>query len=407
MTSAEAVMYNPFEPGYMDDPYAQFARLRQHDPVHATLDGNWMLFRYDDVFRILRDPSLSVDDRNIARSAKGAQMAELLGEPIREDRSMLGLDPPDHDRLRRLVSKAFTPRAIEALRPRVQALVDAALDRVEASGRIDVITDLAFPLPFQVISEMLGMPESDMVKIRDWSNAMVKTLDPVIADHEVLAARDSSIAMDAYLAEVIAWKREHPADDMLTALIRAEEDGDRLSTGELIAQVALLFIAGHETTVNLIGNGTRALLVHRDQYERLVADPSLITHGVDELLRFDPPVQISRRIALQDMEIDGHRVKSGAFMAAMLASANRDPAKFGPTADRLDLTRSDAGQHVSFGSGVHYCLGSSLARLEAQVAIGTFARRFPDAELVEATPRWNGRINLRGLESLPVALTAR
>ncbi|MGY6500749.1 MAG: cytochrome P450 [Acidimicrobiales bacterium] len=405
MTSAEPVLYNPFEPGYMDDPYAQFAQLRELDPVHATLDGNWMLFRYDDVFRILRDPALSVDDENIASSAKGEQFAEVLEEDLRGgNKSMLGLDPPDHDRLRRLVSKAFTPRSIEALRPRVQELVDAALDRVEPTGRMDLIADLAFPLPFQVISEMLGMPEGDVVKIRDWSNAMVKTLDPIISDDEVRVAHQSSTAMNAYLEEVIAWKRDNPADDMLTALIRAEEDGDRLSTDELIAQVTLLFIAGHETTVNLIGNGTRALLRHRDQYERLVADPSLIVHGIDELLRFDPPVQISRRIALQDMEIDGHQIRAGAFMAAMLASANRDPAKFGPTADQLDLTRDNAGQHVAFGSGVHYCLGASLARLEGQVAIGTLARRFPNARLVDTEPKWNGRINLRGLETLPIDL---
>lgn len=405
MTDTAPVMYNPFEPGYFDDPYAQFARLRELDPVHATLDGNWMLFRYDDVFRILRDPTTSVDDRNIAASAKGQQMAELLGDRAeRGERSMLGLDPPDHDRLRRLVSKAFTPRAIEALRPRVQQLVDEALDRVESSGRTDLIADLAFPLPFQVISEMLGMPDSDMIQVRDWSNAMVKSLDPIISDHEIRAASDSSIAMTDHLEEVIAWKREHPADDMLTDLIRAEEDGDRLSTGELVAQVVLLFVAGHETTVNLIGNGTRALLRNRDQWDRLVADPALITAGIDELLRFDPPVQISRRIALADMEVDGHQVKAGSFMACMLASANHDRAKFGPDAHRLDLTRDNAGQHMSFGSGSHYCLGASLAKLEGQVAIGTFARRFPEAQLVDAPAVWNGRINLRGLAELPIDL---
>jgi cytochrome P450 len=405
MTDTAPVMYNPFEPGYFDDPYAQFARLRELDPVHATLDGNWMLFRYDDVFRVLRDPALSVDDRNITQSAKGQQMAELLQDTgRREVRSILGLDPPDHDRLRRLVSKAFTPRSIEQLRPRVQALVDEALDRVEASGRADLIADLAFPLPFQVISEMLGMPEGDMIQIRDWSNAMVKTIDPIISDDEVLAAAAAGQAMDAYLAEVIEWKRANPADDMLTELIRAEEDGDRLTPEELAVQVSLLFIAGHETTVNLIGNGTRALLRHRDQWDRLVADPGLITGGIDELLRFDPPVQISRRIAIDDLEIDGHQIKGGTFLACMLASANRDPAKFGPTADQLDLTRDNAGQHVSFGSGVHYCLGASLAKLEGQVAIGTFARRFPDAQLVDTPPVWNGRINLRGLAELPIDL---
>ena len=406
MTDADQLIYNPFEAGYFDDPYAQFARLRELDPVHATLDGNWMLFRYDDVFRILRDPTLSVDDRNIAHSARNERMADIVQERglIREDRSMLGLDPPDHDRLRRLVSKAFTPRAIEGLRPRIQALVDEALDRVEDAGRTDLIADLAFPLPFQVISEMLGMPEGDMLQIRDWSNAMVKTIDPILTDEEVHAAADAAEAMDRYLDEVIAWKRDHPADDMLTDLIRAEEDGDRLTPRELAAQVSLLFIAGHETTVNLIGNGTRALLRHRDQWDRLVADTSLIDHGIEELLRFDPPVQISRRIAIDELDIDGHRIAPGCFMACVLASANRDPAKFGPEADRLDLTRPDAGQHVSFGSGVHYCLGASLARLEGRIAIGSFVRRFPDAELVDAAPVWNGRINLRGLAELPIDL---
>lgn len=317
---------------------------------------------------------------------------------------MLGLDPPDHDRLRRLVSKAFTPRAIERLRPRVQALVDDALDRIESTARTDLIADLAFPLPFQVISEMLGMPEGDMLQIRDWSNAMVKTIDPILTDEEMRAAADAAEAMDRYLDEVVGWKRDHPADDMLTDLIRAEEDGDRLTPRELAAQVSLLFIAGHETTVNLIGNGTRALLRHRDQWDRLVADPTLIDHGIDELLRFDPPVQISRRIALDELDLDGRRIAPGKFMACVLASANRDPARFGPDADRLDLTRPDAGQHVSFGSGVHYCLGASLARLEGRIAIGSFVRRFPDAQLVDVTPTWNGRINLRGLSELPIEL---
>ncbi|QGG93649.1 cytochrome P450 [Actinomarinicola tropica] len=403
MTTAEPILYNPFEPGYFDDPYSQFARLRELDPVHATLDGNWMLFRYDDCFRVLRDPSLSVDDRNIRQSRKAEQLEALRVED-RGEPSMLGLDPPDHDRLRRLVSKAFTPRSIEALRPRVQVLVDRALDRVEPDGHIDLVGDLAFPLPFQVISEMLGMPEADMLQVRDWSNQMVKTLDPVISDDEIRASMAASLAMQDYLGGVISWKRENPADDMLTALIHAEEDGDRLTTTELMSQVALLFIAGHETTVNLIGNGTRALLRHRDQWDALVAEPALIMHGIDELLRFDPPVQISRRIALADMEIDGRRIEAGTFMATVLASANRDPAKWGPTADRLDLNRADAGQHLSFGSGVHYCLGSSLAKLEGQVAIGTFVRRFPHATLDDVPARWNGRINLRGLDALPITL---
>jgi cytochrome P450 len=209
--------------------------------------------------------------------------------------------------------------------------------------------------------------------------------------------------MERYLQEVIAWKRENPADDMMSALIAAEEDGDRLTPDELASQIVLLFIAGHETTVNLIGNGTRSLLRQRDQWELLHADPELIGPGIDELLRYDPPVQISRRIALQDIEIGGREVKAGRFMATVLASANRDPAKWGDDADRLDLTR-DAGQHIAFGSGVHYCLGASLAKLEGQVAIGSFNQRFPDAELESDTAVWNGRINLRGLDELQIVV---
>lgn len=247
------------------------------------------------------------------------------------------------------------------------------------------------------------MPESDMIQIRDWSGTMVKTLDPIISDDEMRASLECSDKMTEYLTEAIAWKRANPADDMLSALIAAEEDGDRLSTDELVAQVALLFIAGHETTVNLIGNGTRALLRQRDQWERLHAEPELIRTGIEELLRYDPPVQISRRIALQDLEIDGNEVAAGCFMATMLASANRDPAKWGDDADRVDLTR-DAGQHLSFGSGGHYCLGASLAKLEGQVAIGSFNRRFPGAELESDTATWNGRINLRGLAELPISV---
>lgn len=403
------VRYDPLAPGYFDDPYTQLAELREHRPVYPTPLGSWMLFRYDDVFRLLRDPDLSVDDRNATLRAGADRYEEITGRPRRVTRSMLFLDPPDHDRLRRLVSQAFTPRAIERLRPRVQELVDDALDRAEADavdGEIDLISALAFPLPFQVISEMLGIPEEDSDRIRVWSDALVKTLDPVNSDAEILAAAEAGEAMAAHLDRVIAAKRATPSDDLLTGMIQAEEAGDRLSTEELAVQVQLLYVAGHETTVNLIGNGTRALLTHRDQWDLLQREPGRLAGAVDELLRFDPPVQISGRITLRETEIRGVTIPGGSFVAAVLASANRDPDKWGPTADRLDVTRADAGQHVSFGSGVHYCLGASLARLEAQVAIGTFLRRYPGARLVPGAPAWNGRINLRGLERLPVRLGA-
>jgi cytochrome P450 len=408
VTADEPVFFNPLEPGYAEDPYPHLALLRERDPVHHSPLGMWVLFRYDDVFAVLRDASMSVEDENITvgdmarREQLEAISREEGGDPGGRDHAILNIDPPDHTRLRKLVAQGFTPRTIERLRPRVQQLVDETLDRVEGSASWDLVPELAFPLPFQVISEMLGMPESDRDQIRDWSHTLTRTLDPVIDEEELRAAVRASVAMNAYLTDVIEWKRAKPGDDVLTTLLEAEADGDRLSAVELRAQLVLLFIAGHETTVNLIGNGTLALLRNPDQLERWRRDPTLDANAVDELLRYDSPVQMSRRITLQDIEIDGQAIESGSFIMTSLASANRDPAHWGDDADRLDLGRDGAGQHLGFGSGVHYCLGASLARLEAQVAIGTLIRRFPDLELA-GDPVPNGRITLRGLDSLPLA----
>ncbi len=331
-------------------------------------------------------------------------MFEEHAADLEPNLSILNIDPPDHTRLRRLVSQAFTPRTVETLRPMVQSLVDDALDVMESAGQADLIGGLAFPLPFDVISEMLGMPENDKLQIRDWSAAIVKTIDPVITEDEVIAAADASREMDRLIDAVIEWKRANPADDLLTALIEAEEDGDRMTARELRDQVSVLFIAGHETTVNLIGTGIYQLLLHPEQLSRLVADPSMITNAVEELLRYVAPVQITRRIATRDLEIGGKEVAKGSFVLCSLASANRDPVFWGDDAEALDLARQDASHHVSFGSGVHYCLGASLAKLEAEVAIGSFVRRFADAEIV-GDPEWNGRINLRGLEKLELRLS--
>ena len=403
MTDEATLFFNPLEPGYIENPYPHFAEMRAAEPVHLTLVNQWVLFAYDDAFRLLRDPSLSVSDANIEihDEARMAAFEAAADGQLRESTSMLGVDPPDHTRLRRLVSKAFTPSAIEALRPRIQELVDEALDAMAARGSGDVVTELAFPLPFDVISEMLGMPESDKEQVAAWSGAIVKTIDPMISDDEIKAAVAAELLMDAHVDEVIEWKRAHPADDLLTALIAAEEDGDTLSAIELRDQVTLLFIAGHETTVNLIGTGIYELLRHPDQLALLLDDPSLDVNAVDELLRYVSPVQFSRRVTLDDIEFGGVTIPKGMFVLAGLAAGNRDPAKWGPTADELDLRRSGAGQHLSFGSGAHYCLGASLAKLEAQVAIGSFVRRFPNAA-IDGEPVWNGRINLRGLEHLEI-----
>ena len=403
-TTGEPVIFNPFEPGFFDDPYPQYAALREHDPVHRSPLEVWVLFRYDDIVGLLRDSSLSVQVDNATPTARMQMFAEQAPEEReRGAHSILNVDPPDHTRLRRLVSKAFTPKMVHELRPRIQALVDEALDKMAARGEADVISDLAFPLPFTVISEMLGMPDGNRDEVRGWSHTLTKTLDPILSPEEVQAALAAADNMQAHVQDVLAWKRDHPADDLLTGLLAAEDEGDRLSEIELLDQVLLLYVAGHETTVNLIGNATLALLGHPDQLARLRADPELDGGAVEELLRYDSPVQFSRRITTADLDVAGTTIPAGTFTLTCLGSANHDEARWGPTADELDITRADAGQHMSFGNGIHHCLGSSLARTEAQVAIGALVRRFPDLALA-GEPERNGRVVLRGLESLPVTL---
>jgi cytochrome P450 len=287
----------------------------------------------------------------------------------------------------------------------VQRLVDGMLDDADARGEMDVISDLAFPLPFAVISEMLGMPQADSHLLREWSHTLVTSLEPLTPAEEIPKMMDASDNMVAHVDAAIEWKRREPADDLLSAMIAAEEEGDRLSPDELRDQVILLFVAGHETTVNLIGNGTLALLRHPEQHALLRAQPDLIGNAVEELLRYDSPVQFTRRIVLQPLEIDGHRLEPGSFVFTILGAANHDPAHFGADADELDLTRRDAPHHISFGGGIHHCLGAVLARAEARVAIGSMTRRFPDMQLATDTPAWNGRLVLRGLDSLPVTLS--
>jgi cytochrome P450 len=330
--------------------------------------------------------------------------AELFPDRApREDTSILNIDPPDHTRLRKLVSSVFTPRRVADLAPMIERIVDEHLDAVADRGEMDLIADLAFPLPFAVISEMLGMPDGDSAQLREWSHTLVKILDFTIGPEELMAAVMAGENLREHIAGVIEWKRSNLGDDLLSALILAEDNGDVLSDIELIDQVNVLFIAGHETTVNLIGNGTWALLQNRDQLELLRDDPSVEATAVDELLRYDSPVQISRRITLEPIQIAGHDVAAGTFVLTSLGSANRDAAVFGPTADQLDLRRADAARHLAFGSGTHHCLGASLARMEGTIAITRLIRRFPELQAI-GTPAWNGRLVLRGMDSLQLSL---
>ena len=401
-------VFDPFAPGFTDDPYPQLGQLRASAPVHESPLGFWILSRYDDVSALLRSGS-SVEDRNAGPGPLRDLNEAVYGERGRRMNglSMLDQDPPDHTRLRRLVSKAFTPRSIAALEPRIVALVDEALDRMAAKageGPVDLVDELAFPLPFAVISQMMGMPETDHVRLRELTGTLVRSLEPVTDPevmHAIVAADDELTAM---AAEAIDWKRGHLEDDLLSRLIQAEDDGDVLDEDELAAQVLLLYIAGHETTVNLIANGVLALLLNPDQLKALQADPALAGNAVEELLRFDSPVQMSRRIMLEPYSVGGHEIPAGAFVIASLASANRDERFWGDDASRLWLERPNAHQHVSFGAGVHHCLGAALARLEGRVAIERLVQRF-DGMTLAGDVRWNGRINLRGPDRLPVRVS--
>jgi cytochrome P450 len=404
MSQTAPPLFDPFAPGFTDDPYLQYAALRAAAPVYQHPLGFWLLTCYDDVSWLLR-ASLSVEDRNIAASPLLELREQVYGELGARPGgvSMLDRDPPDHTRLRRLVSKAFTPRTVQALRPRITGLVDSMLDAAQREGQVDLVDALAFPLPFAVIAEMLGTPPADHERIRQLTGTVVRSLEPV-ADPAVasaIAAADGELT--AIAAGMIEWKRAHPADDLLTALINAEDDGDVLDDEELIAQTLLLYIAGHETTVNLIAGGTLALLRHPAQLALLRDDPALITNAVEELLRYDSPVQASRRITLEPVAVRGVTIPAGAFVMASLGSANRDEGFWGPDAAELRLGRQNARQHVSFGAGPHHCLGASLARLEASIALARLTARFPGLAL-DGQVAWNGRINLRGPAHLPVSL---
>jgi cytochrome P450 len=392
------VEFNPLMPEFIANPYPIYHRLRAEDPVHrsALLPDTWIVTRYADVVMALRDSRF---DRHDAENF----FRERFGDgPLINvfTKWMLFRDPPDHTRLRTLVNKAFTPRAIEALRPRIQDLVDHLLDAVQQRGGMDIMADLAYPLPVLVICELLGVPAKDRDLFKEWSGDVARTLDPIQTPEMVAKGHAVVESMAAYFRELIATLRKKPQDNILSAMIAAEEQGDRLSEEELLANCILLFSAGHETTVNLIGNGLLALFRHPEQKRLLQAQPELIQGAVEEFLRYDGPVQLTGRSVKEDLEIGGKLIRQGERVITVLAAANRDPAQF-PDPDRLDITRQD-NYHVAFGHGIHFCLGASLARAEGQLAIGTFLRRLPQATWIEETPQWRPAFTLRGLQTLPI-----
>lgn len=381
------------------DPYARYAQLREADVLHRTPDGFWVLTRHADVLAAVRDPRLSSNPVH-QRARASERMLPFLGE--QGIQLLLTADPPDHTRLRRLANKAFTPRAVERLRPRVEEIVDRLLDEATAGGAsFDVMADLAEPLPVIVICELLGVPEQDQAQFAPWSSTLSRIIDPDVDMAMLEQAIPAVLGFVQYFGGLIEQRRADPQDDLLTSLIAAEAEGDQLSPQELLAMIILLFIAGHETTTNLIGNGTLGLLRHPDQLEALRDDPELATAATEELLRYDPAAQLTVRTATEDVELRGIPLARGESVVCGLAAGNRDPRVFADP-DHLRLDRTFDDHHLAFSGGMHYCLGAPLARLEGQVAFTALATRFPELALVDDEPEYREHFILRGLTSLPV-----
>ena len=362
-----------------DNPYPLLNRIREENPVHQTPFGDWRIFRHADVVRLLRDTKVGV--RTTDGKLPGAD------ETVLPRRFMLQQDPPNHTRLRRLVSRAFTPPAIERLRPHVQQLVDDLLDKVQGGGRMDLIADLARPVPSTVICQLLGVPLADRELFTDWTSQVTHLLLPrFMSDAQRERSMAAATQLYNYFTELIAERKQHLADDMLSVLIRAEESGDRLSPEELIVQAIGLLIAGFETTIGLIGNGVRTLLLHPDELRKLRERPALINSAVEECLRFDGPIGGTMRVVHEDVEFGGVRIPKDSQIFASIFAAQRDPRVFREP-DGFQIER-DNSSHLAFGGGIHFCLGAHLARMEAQIAMGTLFRRMPQLALETDQLAW-------------------
>lgn len=391
-----------FGPDMRADPYPVYHQLRSTDPVHWDERLRvWVLTRYRDVLAVLHDPRFSADRvahmRGLAADTELRPFFDFIGN------RMVFCDPPKHARLRALLNKAFTPHAVEAMRPRIQQLVDGFIDQALPRGGMDIIGDLAFPLPATVISLMLGVPPADIGRLKSWSDEFVvffSTAPAGISTEQYRRAAQAAEAMTQYFRSVLEQVKQHPEGMLLGAMELAEEAGDRLSEVELFANANLLMVAGHETTTNLIGNGLLALLQNPDQLRRLRDQPALMPQAVEEFLRYGNPVQFTNRVAREDHEIGGRRIAKGQMVLPVLAAANRDPEQFHEP-DRLDITRTP-NHHVALGQGIHFCLGAPLARLEAQIAFATLLRRLPGLKWAGGKPEYRENFNFHGLKTLPV-----
>jgi cytochrome P450 len=395
-------LFNPLSPEFIRNPYPYYHHLRTTDPVHRSPLGFFVASRHADVNFILRERRFGKDFVGRMTRRFGN---EVLDEPVYRSMRhwMLQQDPPDHTRLRGLVVKAFTARRVEDMRPRIQQIVDEVLDRVAAQGHMDLIANFAFPLPVTVICDMLGIPAEDHAIFFSGARTGGRLLDPVpLTRAEIDEANAGNLAAAEYFRRLFELRRRQPGDDLTTQLVQAEQEGSKLSNEELTANIILLFGAGHETTVNLIGNGLLALHRNPDQLRLLQSNPSLIANAIDEFLRYDSSVQLTGRTALEAVTVGGTDVAEGETVLCLLGAANRDPTVY-PDPDRLDITRQNI-RPMSFGGGIHFCLGAQLARIEGEVAIAMLLRRLPNLTLDDCEhPDWRPTFVLRGLNSLPAS----
>ncbi|MCU0267979.1 MAG: cytochrome P450 [Acidimicrobiales bacterium] len=409
----EAVVHLLLSPDGRADPYPTYRWLLEHAPVHRSGFGPmWFLSRYEDCRSVLRDPHLVQPSTVLPGDPEPGAAVEsqtMLFGPRRTrespvaTRSLLRLNPPDHTRLRGLVSRGFTPRRVEALRPAIEAMTDELLDAMAASGEVDVLDVLAFPLPVKVIGELVGVPPEDRDAFRPLVRTAASGLEPGLTDEQLAEVGRAADELQAYFRDLIATRRRDPRDDLTSVLLTAHDEADRLTEDEMVATLILVFAAGFETTTNLIGNGLVTLLRNPDELARLRADPGLTPLAVEELLRYESPVQFDARRAAEPTEVAGRVVETGEWVMTFLGAANRDPAVWDDP-DTFRITARDTPV-LSFGSGIHYCLGASLARLEGQVVFRRLLERFAHLELVEETPAWRNTFVLRGLDRLPVRVS--
>jgi cytochrome P450 len=390
------MQFDPRSPEFRANPYPTYELLQQLAPIfYWEAWGIWFLSRYEDSAALLRD-------NRLIRESPGAYEPPAHQKPLFDmmNNWMLLQDPPDHTRLRSLVHKAFTPRMVAQLRQGIQELADQLLDEVQGDGKMDLIANLAYPLPVNVICQLLGVPTADHIYFHTWSDQIARSLDLTDESAVYDRAAASATALTAYLEELLAERRAHPQSDLISALVAVEEAEDRLTKAELFATCSLLLIAGHETTVNLIGNGTLALLRNPDQWQRLQAEANLISSAVEELLRYDSPVQMTARLAGEEIRYKGHTFQQGQQVAFLIGAANHDPLQFHEPS-RLDVGRRE-NRHLALGGGIHYCLGAPLARLEAEVVFQTLLRRMPNLALAGENVTYRDNYVLRGLEALRV-----